>query len=106
MADQKVTELTAATSVSADDVLYVVDAPGTLPTSKKITVDNFQKSLTTLGGAAGVVSGGNVTVPAASYLYIGDSGTNGSWRFYISGADLVIEKREAGTWNEKSRFTA
>lgn len=37
MADQKLTDLTAATAVTADDLLYVVDDPAGTPTSKKAT---------------------------------------------------------------------
>lgn len=41
MADQKLTELDAVTSASGDDLLYIVDAPGGSPSSKKITVANL-----------------------------------------------------------------
>ena len=41
MADKKVSELTAVTSVSGDDLLLVVDDPSGTPTSNKITVSNF-----------------------------------------------------------------
>jgi len=32
--------------------------------------------------------------------------SDGNWRFKISNGDLLIEKREGGTWNEKSAFIA
>jgi len=35
---------------------------------------------------------------------IGDPNTNGSWRFTISGANLLVQKREAGSWVEKGQF--
>ena len=38
-------------------------------------------------------------------LYLGDSGTNGSWRLTVSGANLSVQKREAGAWVEKAAFT-
>ncbi|MDA8977424.1 hypothetical protein N9F71_00220 [bacterium] len=41
MADKKVTALTAATSVSSDDLFMVVDNPGSTPSSKKVTVQNL-----------------------------------------------------------------
>ena len=41
MADKKVSELTAITSVSGDDLLLVVNDPSGTPTSNKITVSNF-----------------------------------------------------------------
>ena len=38
--------------------------------------------------------------------YMGDPGTNGSWRFYVnSSGDLVFEKRISGTWTQKGKFT-
>jgi len=38
--------------------------------------------------------------------YMGNPNTNGSWRFYPdSNGDLVFEKRIAGTWTEKGKFT-
>lgn len=41
MADKKITQLTAAASVTSDDLLLVVDAPNSVPVSKKITIKNF-----------------------------------------------------------------
>jgi hypothetical protein len=49
MADTKISALTAATSVLSTDILPVVTDPGGTPTSKKITVDNFQLSLSKVG---------------------------------------------------------
>lgn len=44
MTNQKVSELTATTSASTDDTLYIIDGTE----SKKITFDNLQKSATVL----------------------------------------------------------
>lgn len=41
MADQKLIDLPALASASADDLLYIVDDPGGTPISKKITVANL-----------------------------------------------------------------
>jgi hypothetical protein len=41
MADKKVTELTAITSVSGDDLLLVVNDPLGTPESRKVTLKNF-----------------------------------------------------------------
>lgn len=49
MADSKLTALSAATSATTDDLLYVVDNPGGTPVSKKITFDNLQQSITKVG---------------------------------------------------------
>lgn len=106
MADTKITDLAAASSVTTDDLILMIDNPGGVPTGKKVTFDNLQKSITTVGGASGVATLGDVSVPIDKYFYIGDSTTNGSWRFYISSGDLTFEKREAGTWNLKGTVTA
>ena len=98
MANQKVTDLNAITSATTDDLLYVVDAPGTTPVSKKITFDNFQKSLSVLGGAAGVSTQGNIYLPVDKVFYMGDADTDGSIRWSVIDGDLVFEKRISGNW--------
>ena len=45
-------------------------------------------------------------LPDAGIIYLGDDSTNGSWRFVRSGDDLVIQRREAGTWTTKSTIAA
>lgn len=35
-------------------------------------------------------------------LYFGDPDTNGAWRIITSGNNLAFERREAGSWVEKS----
>jgi hypothetical protein len=47
-----------------------------------------------------------VHLVAAGVLYFGDDSTNGSWRIVRSGNDLVIQRREAGTWTTKSTISA
>lgn len=46
------------------------------------------------------------SVPSGSYFYFGDSGTDGSYRIYVSGSNLVTERRESGSWVEKSAILA
>ena len=41
MADKKVTELSAITNLSGDDLLLVVNDPSGTPTSNKVTVTNL-----------------------------------------------------------------
>ena len=39
------------------------------------------------------------------WLYIGDKGTDGSWRIGISSPDLNKERRESGVWVPKAADT-
>ena len=59
MADKKVTELTALTTASGDDLLLVVNDPLGTPASRKITVNQFFSSV-----AANTVHTGTVSFNA------------------------------------------
>jgi len=41
-----------------------------------------------------------------THVYFGDTTSEGSWRMYVSGNNLVVERRESGVWVEKSAFLA
>lgn len=60
MADTKITELTAITSLSSDDVLYVVDSPGGTPADRKVTFGNLEASIAiaNISGTLAVNKGG------------------------------------------------
>lgn len=47
----------------------------------------------------------NPEVALDGAFYFGDRGTDGSWRLIRSGNDLVVQRRESGTWTTKSTFT-
>ncbi len=66
MADKKVTALTAATSVAAEDLFMVVDNPSGTPVSKKVSVTNIFGSVPTAAVFTKdvTVSGDNATVSA------------------------------------------
>lgn len=66
MANQKLTALTAATSASTDDLLYIVDDPAGTPTSKKITFANVQASITALDATQ--IADGSVSSTEFQYL--------------------------------------
>lgn len=69
MADQKLTALTAITSVSDDDLMYIVDDPGGSPLSRKITALDFKNSSS-----------------------LTDFEANGNWKvFYTDGSGVPIE---------------
>ena len=46
----------------------------------------------------------NVEFNSGQAFYLGDSGTDGSWRMRINGTKIVWEKRETGSWNEQGSF--
>lgn len=94
MADTKITELTAASAASTDDLIPIVDSPGGSPANKKITFDNFQKSITTL------------EIPSGNYIYFGDPSSDGTWRIGVSGGDLVFQLRVSSSWVEKGAMIA
>jgi len=93
----KLTDKTELTSASTDDLLYVVDSPGSSPVSKKITFDNLQKSIT----ATGTLTDGNVDAAVSRIVQIlvsdpnGDAITTGDGKAYfrinsiLNGYNLV-----------------
>jgi hypothetical protein len=88
MADKalKISELTALTSISGDDLLVIVDDPSGTPTTKKVTVANL------LGNSSANVVIQNVT-PANGTITV----TKGTIMFdssfiYIATANNVIKK--------------
>ena len=92
MADSKISNLPAMTSMSDDDIFVVVDSPGGSPTTKKITKSNLLGSYsttdtdTTYNATAPItVTGTTIAIPKAS------TSVNG----YLSSADW-------DTFNEKS----
>lgn len=94
----KITDLTAITSASTDDVVEIVNDPTGTPASRKITFDNLQKSITAIS-----ILTTDVEIPIDKYVYIGPNGSDGSWRFSVSSGDLIFEKRVGGSWVEKGK---
>lgn len=56
--------------------------------------------------AAGLKSTASVEAASAGYLYLGDPATDGTWRVGRSGNDLVMERRESGTYVTKQTILA
>ena len=42
----------------------------------------------------------------SDFLVIGDPEVDGSWRLFISSSNLLVQRRESGTWVEKGAFLA
>ena len=75
MADKKVSELTAITSISGDDLLLVVNDPNGTPESRKVTIENF---FSAVDAAADFQE--NVTIRGSLFIrgdnFIVDANTN------------------------------
>lgn len=73
-----------------------------------VTPDQGGTGVTSIAALALLLgsSGTTVTISTGNYLYFGDSATDGSWRMYQSGDNLVVERRESAVWVEKSAFLA
>ena len=39
-------------------------------------------------------------------IYLGDPNTDGSWRFYVVGTDLLAQRRESSVWVTKGAYNA
>lgn len=49
---------------------------------------------------------GDVEIGSANAFFMGDPTTDGSWRITRSGNDLVMQRRESGSWVTKSTIAA
>ncbi len=38
--------------------------------------------------------------------HLGDPNADGSWRITVSGTDLLVQRRESGSWTTKSKVGA
>lgn len=126
MADSKLTALSAITSASTDDLMYVVDDPSGTPASKKITFANVMASLNKVGkitvtqpatggtltiddGASIITSGGDaitLTTTADSNVTLPTSGTLST----LAGSEELTNKTlnasvGKGTWTASGTWT-
>ena len=64
MADQKITDLTAASSIAGEDVLGFVDDPSGTPTNKKITINEIFAAVpaNTVFSGSMAVAGANLQI--------------------------------------------
>jgi len=97
--DLKVTDLAEDTAPTADDLIYVVNAPGGTPTSKKVTVANMRKEISST-----VVCAANVCtdVPASTMIIITTDATVGADVLTIAAGvqgDIrtIVLKTDGGT---------
>ena len=74
MADQKLTALTADTSIASTDITYTVEDPGGTPVSKKVTWANIATALAGFAGLTGTFVA-KATVPTVIIVPFGDETT-------------------------------
>lgn len=109
MADSKITALTALTSLTSDDLVCVVDSPGSSPVTKKITAANFAASILALSGAptltasSGVIPKSNGTNLIASSF--SDDGVTISASVPLTVNGIVTLKDELIFSNGQGEFT-
>ena len=84
MADKKITELTALTTLSNDDLLVVVDDPSGTPVTKKITAANLKNGLAPI---ASPTFTGTVTLPTDTS--VGD--VSSTELGYLNGVTSAIQ---------------
>jgi hypothetical protein len=98
MTATKATALTAATTMAANDIVYIVADPGGSPTSKKITVSNFYANVVVQARFANTLTAntlvfGKRSTPSTS----SDTAANGSMWFdtnyiYCATANNTIKR--------------
>lgn len=78
MANQKITQLAALVTPTSDDLVPVVDDPGGVPVTKKVTLDNFTAALSALAITKGLLVSPDGWIAAnESWTYNSVSGING-----------------------------
>lgn len=89
MADKKITQLTALTTLSNDDLLVVVDDPSGTPVTKKITASNLKAGL---APTASPTFTGTVTLPTDTS--VGD--VSSTELGYLNGVTSAIQTQLDG----------
>lgn len=102
---KKVTDLTALTSATGDDLLYIVNDPSGTPGSRKITVNNFANSIksqvsavipntTVVANSITIQSSGTANVAFLSYQF--PSGRTGCADINLHARDVSTDEITAG----------
>jgi hypothetical protein len=100
-------EFEVETSASNNEVGATIEAVTTNVTG---TTEAFDLVISTMtGGSAATerlrINDSGISIPAAAAYYVGPVATNGSWRFIISGDDLLLQQRESGSYVTKQTFS-
>lgn len=86
-----------AASLSAQDAL---DSQNAAAASASDALDSAGAALASETAAQAIL-----TTLTNGYLYLGDSLTDGSWRFFNDAGTLRLQKRVSGTWELLNEYT-
>ena len=102
---KKVTDLTAITSATGDDLLYLVNDPSGTPGSRKITVNNFANSIKTqvsavipntsvVANSVTFQSSGTANVAFLTYTF--STGATGCADVFVHARDVTTNEISSG----------
>jgi len=96
MADKKISQLTALSSTTSEDLLLVVDSPNGTPTSKKITIKNFfgaVSSNATFNARTRLVA--NTTIVSSNTLITSNVNITSSGLLKVNNAIITVRSNPA-----------
>jgi hypothetical protein len=94
MADKKITQLDAVTSVTSDDLFLIVDDPSGTPTSKKVTASNLAASIAAIGlnaGGSNPVLIHGIELPATHQIRF-EGSTDNSFETFLTVTDPTADR--------------
>ena len=94
-------DVAAAAAIASSKLADAPSTAGTVEASKLVQADANKD----LSGARHVTAEGTIEAGTAEAFRLGGDSDN-SWRVRINAGNLVFEKKESGTWNQKGSFTA
>jgi hypothetical protein len=97
---------------SSDNRLYISDSAANkifIINNGNLGYENIQITGDTVNVIGNLSTDGDIStngdILTNSYLYFGSELTNGSFRMYLSGSTLQVEKRVLGVWTYSGQFT-